>query len=574
MRTITLWMMMLAALLGACGDDAKPASTPDMAAPDMPAPPDDMAPDEPTDAPDLSADMAPDLGPQVPPDGALAFGQPGSLSLPAGKGSFRFGAATAAAQIEDGLTRNDWYFWTLPVDQGGKGQSVPVGDAVQGKTRAVEDVKLITDLSLDSYRFSVDWSRVEPERDAVSQDALDHYGAQLDALVAADVRPMITVHHFSSPIWVDDLRLARCADADPVSDENLCGWGHPEGAEQIIEELAEHAALLARTYGDRVDDWCTLNEPINYLIASYGLAVFPPGANLITSDFDRAIIVIKNYLRAHVAIYKAIKANDMVDADGDGQAASVGLSLSVIEFIASYRNKPSDHPADVAARDNLEYVYHYLVPDSLLNGTFDTDFDGIADEQHPDWAGTLDWMGVQYYFRTGATGRPGLLKYVKATPCFDTFDLGSCLPPLDPTKWVPAMRYEFYEQGIHNILIALSRRHPTLPLVVTEGGIAAVNGARRAENIVRSLEQIKRAQAAGADVRGYYHWSLMDNFEWAEGYEPRFGLYHVERANSFRRVATEGATALGQIAQGRAVSAALRAMYGGVGPMSEEVEEP
>lgn len=567
--------------LAACADDDKKQSDP---APDqgqdMPADmrgADQDAPD--LDAPDLEQDMAPDmepdLGPQVPPPGELRFGQPGSLSQPAGKGSFRFGASTAAAQIEDGLTRNDWYFWTLPVDQGGLGKGEPVGDAVRGKTNAVADVALLQQLAADSYRFSVDWSRIEPERDQIAQEGLDHYSAQLDALAAANIRPMITVHHFSSPIWVDDMRKPRCADADVPTDENLCGWAHPEGAELIIEELAEHAALLARTYGDRVDDWCTLNEPVNYLIASYGLTVFPPGANLVITDFNRAILVIKNYVRAHVAIYKAIKANDLIDADGDGQAASVGLSLSVIEWVASYRNQPSANAIDLKARDAIEYVYHYLIPDALLNGTFDMDLDGEADEQHPDWKGTLDWLGVQYYFRTGVTGRPGLLQKIKATPCFDTFDLGSCLAPADPTKWVPAMRYEYYEQGIYNIIMAMTGRYPGLPLVVTEAGIAAKNGARRAENIVRTLEQVRRAQDAGADVRGYYHWSLMDNFEWAEGYEPQFGLFSVDRSSpDYTRTATEGAQVLGEIGREDRISAEHRARYGGVGPMSEELEHP
>ena len=131
--------------------------------------------------------------------------------------------------------------------QGGKGMSEPVGEAVRGYTNAVADVALMQELGLDSYRFSVDWSRVEPSRDEVSQDALDHYGAQLDALRDAGIEPMITLHHFSNPIWVDDFREEPCApDAEPTS-ENLCGWDHPNGGELVIEELAEHAALLAQS---------------------------------------------------------------------------------------------------------------------------------------------------------------------------------------------------------------------------------------------------------------------------------------------------------------------------------------
>jgi beta-glucosidase len=270
-------------------------------------------------------------------------------------------------------------------------------------------------------------------------------------------------------------------------------------------------------------------------------------------------------------MYRAIKENDTVDADGDGNPASVGLSLSVIDWAPARANAPSTNPDDIAARDRVNYVYHYLRPDSLLNGTFDTDLDGVPDEQHPEWAGTLDWLGVQYYFRNGVTGDPALIPGVNAMICFGDFDLGSCLPPEDPTKWVPTMRYEFWEEGLYTILMDMSARYPTLPMVVTEAGIAAENGVRRSENIVRLLEQTHRAMSEGADVRGYYHWSLMDNFEWAEGYEPRFGLFTVDR-ETFERTPTEGVQVPGDISRGRTIPAPMRAQYGGTGPMSPEVE--
>ena len=132
------------------------------------------------------------------------------------------------------------------------------------------------------------------------------------------------------------------------------------------------------------------------------------------------------------------------------------------------------------------------------------------------------------------------------------------------------MRYEYWEPGIYEVLVDFGERYPDLPLTVTESGIAAEEGRRRAEHVVRNLEQIWRAREEGVDVRGYYHWSLMDNFEWAEGYEPRFGLYRVD-LETYERTATEGATVLRDLIAARAMSTELRQEYGGLGPMTPEV---
>ena len=120
----------------------------------------------------------------------------------------------------------------------------------------------------------------------IDEEALAHYDAVIDALVAAGIRPNVTVHHFSSPVWVDDPRHLDCAGGP--SDANLCGWADPVGAEQIIDELAEHARLLAQRYGDRVDEWGTLNEPVNYLLAATAIGQFPPGRVFLLSELRRA----------------------------------------------------------------------------------------------------------------------------------------------------------------------------------------------------------------------------------------------------------------------------------------------
>ncbi len=505
--------------------------------------------------------------------GDITFGAPGPLATEAGRGAFVFGAATAATQIEDQNPSTDWYLWTAPPPAGlGRGQFV--GEASRGYSKALDDAALAADLGLDAYRFSVEWARVEPTRDTVSEAALAHYDAVFAALEARGVRPVVTVHHFSSPVWVDDPRDPACAEGP--RDQNLCGWGHPEGGPLVVAELAAHARLLAARYGHLVDDWATLNEPINYLLMSYGLGSFPPGKALVLSqvgtpspDLDPFVRVLRNYVAAHVAMYRAIKEADTVDADGDGVAANVGLTLSTAEWAPARGNAPSANPDDVEAAGRLRYFYHHFFVEALRQGGFDPELDGTPSEPHDDWRGALDWLGVQYYFRAGVSAEPPLFPKLNLVACFEGFDFGSCLPPADPTHLVPAMRYEYYEPGLYHVLRDFSRRWPDLPLTVTEAGIATEVGRRRAEHVARSLEQIDRARAEGADVRGYFHWSLVDNFEWALGFAPRFGLYAVD-FTTYARSPTEGATLLGAVAKARRLSAAQRADYGGLGPMTPE----
>jgi beta-glucosidase len=507
-------------------------------------------------------------------EGAVDFPAEGAISGDEGEASFTFGAATAAAQIEEGNVRADWYVWTQARDEGGLAKGEFVGDAVQGYSMAVADVALLREMNLDAYRFSVNWARMEPTRDNYDDEAFAHYEALLTELNNSGIKPMVTLHHFSNPIWVDDPRRnGDCVDGP--QDDHLCGWNHPEGGTEIIEEIAEFGKDIATRYGHLVDEWCTLNEPVNYLLASYGLTTFPPGRNLLLSDFDAFMSAVRNYIRAHVALYDAIMQADQEDADGDGIPAHVGLTLNVNDFVPTYQRELSENPADVNARNNVNYVYHYLLLDALKNGSFDSDLDQISDENYPDWQGKIDFLGFQYYARLGVTGRPSLIEAVQATPCFIgvTEAFGPCIPPKHESKWVPTMHYEYYEPAIYNLLVEFANRYPSLPITVTESGLATEVGERRAEHIVRSLEQIWRAREAGVDVRGYYHWSLIDNFEWAEGYEPRFGLYRVNREANFARTPTLGATVLGEIARNRTLSPEQRSEYGGLGPMTEENEQ-
>jgi len=499
------------------------------------------------------------------PSGDIVFGAFGSSSAPSGKGSFRFGASSAATQIEDGNTHTDWYEWTNPAQLN---RSPFVGAASDGYTMAIEDVKLLSELHLDSYRFSMEWARIEPQQGVIDESVLQHYSDLLDALKAAGIRPNVTIHHFSNPVWVDDPADISCTNGPSAT--NLCGLDHPTGGPMVVAAMAAHAKLLAERFGDRVDDWATLNEPVNYLLAAYGAAKYPPGKFDLEDITGTFMTALRNYLAAHAAMYKAIKAADTIDADGDGVAASVGLTKEAAEWVAASNGVISTDPIDLGARERILWVYQYLFVEALRQGGLDPMLTGTITEPHPEWKDTLDWLGVQYYFRAGVTGSPGIIPTINATPCYTGFGEGTaCIAPLDPTYQVALMGYEEDPNGLGPILQDFSTRWPDLPLIVTESGIATQVGSRRAEILVRALEQIDTARKAGADVRGYYHWSIYDNFEWSYGTVPKFGLYTVDYA-TFARTPTEGATVFGQIAQGRDLTAALRQQYGGAGPLTPE----
>ncbi|MEU9443029.1 family 1 glycosylhydrolase [Streptomyces sp. NPDC048304] len=489
-----------------------------------------------------------------------SFPRIGSLSDPSGKGSFRFGVASSATQIEDQNTHTDWYKWTQPAPDG-MGKSPFVGEGVQGYSKAMQDIGLLQNLHVDSYRFNIEWARVEPSRGHFDEKALDHYSKEIDALLARGIRPVLVLHHFANPVWVDNPEDPTCKNGP--SDTNLCGLDNPVGGPLVVKEMAKYADVIAERFGNRVHEWATLNEPMVYMLFSHAFGAGPPGkADLPTNFSTKFVPAIRNYINAHVAMYHAIKKHD--------PHASVGLTLSVKQYVPVRDGKISSDPRDLAAVDRFRRFFELNFIDSLWKGSFDSDFDGVPDESHPEWKNTVDWLGIQLYDRTGVSD-PGTTPGPSTLPVINVDVCGAspCLPLLDKSYFVPAMGYESDPDGLYSVLKDYGARFRGLPLVVSESGIATDSGKRRAEFIVRALQQIFRARADGVDVRGYYHWSLMDNFEWLQGYKAHFGLYKVDRS-TMERIPTEAVTVYSEIARSRQLTPAIRRQYGEIGPLSPE----
>jgi beta-glucosidase len=385
-----------------------------------------------------------------------------TISLPDG---FLWGVAAAAHQIEGGNWNNDWWAW----EHAPNTPCVEVsGDCCDSYHLYADDIALIAQLGFPSYRFSIEWSRIEPEDGEFSRAALDYYRRVLATCREHGIAPLVTFHHFTTPRWMADRG----------------GWTQPE----IVDKFARFCEKAVGHFGDLMAMGCTINEPNVVSMLGYLMERFPPGVR----DFGRYQQASENLRDAHVRAYDVLKA-------GPGDFP-VGLTVSM-----------SDWWAPEGGEDGMQRA-RAMHEDYYLEATRGNDF-----------------VGVQAYTRI-RIGLDGL--------------------PMDADPDVPmveSMGYEYWPQGLE-----ASIRHAIdvtgNPVYVTENGIGIDDDEVRVKFVTESLEGVQRCLADGLDVRGYIYWSLLDNFEWAEGYRPRFGLVDVDR-ETFIRTPKPSAAWLGAVAR-------------------------
>jgi len=493
--------------------------------------------------------------------------------------SFRFGAATSAHQVEGGQVNSWTLFETLPVFEGKTVE--PSGEAVDHYARFEEDLDLAASIHLDTYRFSIEWSRVEPEEGSFDEEEIRHYRDVLEAMQERGLGPSVTLHHFSEPTWLAELGSLT----DPVSEsfcprgpegEQLCSWLSP----RAVQVFARFCARAASEYGDLVDEWMSFNELTGYWMGAFVTGHFPPG--LAASDEEeireRALPALRRLLEAHAACYRAIHENDTHDADGDGAAARVGLTVGT----GMARPAKQNNEADMAAAEQAQLAATWQVFDALTEGRLDLDLDGTADETHDDWAGTVDIMGLQYYASTVVVALKAL-PLLEGVPCINSDDEGlmklaryaGCPEP--PTQDFPlgleaepsVYGRQHDPDGLTELLELIAARYPGLPVVITEQGFAD-HEVKRAGSIVRHLRAAHEAISLGIPLEGYYHWSLLDNFEWGRGFGVRFGLFSVDYDSDLERSPTVASEVYGEIARRRGITDELLELWDGSGALPTE----
>jgi len=441
--------------------------------------------------------------------------QVGGVELPRG---FELGVATAAYQIE-GAVHEDGRgpsIWDTFSHTPGRVAGGDTGDvACDHYHRYAEDVRLMGDLGVDSYRLSVAWPRIQPEgRGAANPAGLAFYDRLVDALLEQGIAPAVTLYHWDLPQALEDGG----------------GWRSRDTAQRF----AEYAALVHEHLGDRVRRWITLNEPFCSSFRGYATGRHAPGAR----EGEGALMAAHHLLLGHGLAVAALRADAR-----EGQQAGITLNLQPVSAAT-----PS--PQDLAASERALLRANLLFTDPVLAGRYPdlaretyaalTDFGYLHDGDLATIAAPLDFLGVNYYFPTRVRAAP----HAQDDPARRTADDLGTEDVISPDEELTTMGWPVEPAGLTRLLEWLRDTYPALPpIYITENGRACddvvgpggqVDDPDRVRYLAGHLRAVADAIDAGVDVRGYYCWSLMDNFEWAEGYARRFGLVHVDYATQQR----------------------------------------
>lgn len=395
---------------------------------------------------------------------------------------FLWGTATAAYQVEGNTTNSAWY--TFEQQPGRIYQDHRSGlacDWWNGRWR--EDLDRAAEAGQNAHRFSVEWSRIQPAPDRWDESALDHYLEMLRGMAERDLMPLITLHHFSDPIWLAELG----------------GWENPV----VVDYFVKFVSKVVEALKDYTNLWFTFNEPNVFVANGYLMGVFPPGK----SDLMAVIKVNTNIVKAHAAAYRQIHALQ--------PTARVGIASMYRGVLPAKSWSPLDSFAAGMQSRFFNEFFPRAIHDGILRFPAWT-------QRIPEAKNTQDFLGVNYYtqefsaFNLLKAGelfgrrfyRPGALLSETGFNAFEPEGMFTAL------KW--AMQFK-------------------APLIVSENGIDDSKDVIRPSYLVEHLHQVWRAVNFNFPIKGYFHWTLVDNFEWERGWSQRFGLWELDVESGARR---------------------------------------
>ncbi len=402
-----------------------------------------------------------------------------TLNLPS---TFHFGVSTAAHQIEGNNIHSDWWEWeNTPGKIKNGGTSLIATDSWN---HVDEDIQNMLYLGVDTYRISIEWAKIEPKEGQFDEEMLDRYVAYIDLLKKNHIEPMVTLHHFTLPQWVS----------------HKGGWEW-DGIRTAFNHFVEHAV---GRIGNRVTLWITINEPLSIISGGYISNIFPPAKN----DLGSIGLPMANMIRAHADAYHTI--HKLLDS------ATFKPRVGLAHHLRIFDPRRPKNPVGKYLAKEFDSVFNWAIPDALTTGkfAFKVPFLAKADYSIPEAVGTQDFFGLNYYSR-------------------DILDVNLRVsPPIErlvkKDSAVSDLNWEIYPEGMDRLLTEIRKRFPNMPIWLTENGIADKTDSQRAKFIEDHLKVISKQIATGAPIEGYCHWTLNDNFEWAEGYTAHFGLYSLE----------------------------------------------
>jgi beta-glucosidase len=403
--------------------------------------------------------------------------------------SFYWGTATASHQVEGNCTNNNWFKWESEKDKFGfpriKDNQV-AGLACDHWNRYKDDIELIKELGVSHYRLSLEWSKIEPTQGKYNDDAIKHYSNIIDSLISQNITPVITLHHFTNPIWFDEI-------------------GGFEDAKNI-KYFVSFSNYIFSIYSSKVKNWCTINEPEVYSVMGYFTGIFPPGKK----NPQLAVEVLKNLLIAHTDVYKSLKSLP------NGNDSKIGIVKNLMQFDPYRRWNILDW---IVCRITNK-IYNGIALSYLEKGKISINYPFFVKMNYESKAAALatDFFGLNYYSHNHLKFKFNSYEF------FESKYLDSDI--------MTDMPYSIYPEGLYRAIYEV--KNINKPIIITENGIADSNDDRRGLFIERYIYAMYKAIQEGVDVQGYFYWSLMDNFEWAEGYDMKFGLYEVDFNNQKR----------------------------------------